>query len=239
MAGVVLLIASLNVANMMPALGAARRKEIAIRLALGGARGMILRQLFAEGLVLALAGGAAGLLLTCWSTSVLVHSLDRLAPIDFVYTAGPDLRVLAATMGFCLFSTLLFGLAPAWNLSRPNVVSSLKDGEHEDITSGNWHRLFARRNVLVMSQVSLSLALLTAAGLFIRSAERAANVEPGFRLDNGVLVEVDPSLAGYDQAHGQEVFRALLERLASTPGIETVSLAGTVPFGIVSLGRDV
>ncbi len=238
MASVVLLIASLNVANMMLARGAARRKEIAIRLALGGARGQILRQLFTEGLVLALAGGAAALPLAYWSTTALVHSLARLAPIDFVYTAGPDLRVLAATMAFCLFSTLLFGLAPAWSLSKPNVSSSLKEGEHEDIATGR-RRLFSRRNVLVISQVSLSLVLLTSAGLFIRSAQRAARVEPGFHIDNGVLVEVDPSLAGYDEAHGRQVFQVLLGRLRSTPGVETVSLGATVPFGMVSLGRQI
>jgi predicted permease len=239
MASVVLLIASLNVANMMLAQGAARRKEMAIRLALGGARRMILQQLFTEGLVLALAGGAGGLLVAYWSSGALVHSLARMAPIDLVYTAGPDLRVLAATMGFCLFSTLLFGLAPAWNLSKPNVVAGLKDSENEDVATGKRRRLFSRRNVLVMSQVSLSLVLLTSAGLFIRSAQRAANVEPGFLLDNGVLVEVDPSLAGYDQTHGRQIYRQLLERLGSIPGVETVSLAGTVPFGMIHLGGNV
>jgi predicted permease len=142
-------------------------------------------------------------------------------------------------MGFCVLSTLLFGLGPAWNLSRSNVVSSLKDGENEDVASGKRGRLFSRRNVLVMSQVSLSLVLLTAAGLFIRSAQRAADVEPGFRLDNGVVVEVDPSMAGYDEAHGRQVFRTLSERLGSIPGVESTSLAGTVPFGMVSLGRSV
>jgi predicted permease len=239
MAGVVLLIASLNVSNMMLARGAARRKEIAIRLALGGGRGRILQQLFTEGLVLALAGGAAGMLMAYWSTSALVNSMARLAPVDMVYTSGPDLRVLAATMGFCVFSTLLFGLAPAWSLSRSNVVSSLKDGEHEDIASGGRHRLFSRRNILVMSQVALSLVLLTSAGLFIRSAEKAASVEPGFILDHGVIVEVDASLAGYDEAHGRQLYRALLEKLGSIPGVETVSLAGTVPFGPMRLDRNI
>jgi predicted permease len=239
MAGVVLLIASLNVANMMLARGSARRKEIAIRLALGGARNTIVRQLLTESLLLALAGGAAGLVMAYWSTSALMQSLPRLVPIDLVYSATPDLRILAATMGFCVLSTLFFGLGPAWNLSRPNVVSSLKDGENQEITSGKRGRLFSRRNVLVMSQVSLSLVLLTSAGLFIRSAQRAAHVEPGFSLDNGILVEVDPSMAGYDEARGRQVFSTLIERLASIPGVESASLAGTVPFGMVSLGRDV
>jgi len=239
MAGVVLLIAALNVANMLLARGSARRKEIAIRLALGGSRRTIVRQLFTESFLLALAGGAAGLLVAYWSTSALMHSLPRLVPIDLVYSASPDVRILAATLGFCVLSTLLFGLAPAWNLSRPNVVSSLKDGENEEIASGKRGRLFSRRNVLVMSQVSLSLVLLTSAGLFVRSAQRAADVEPGFSLDHGVIVEVDPSMAGYDEARGRQIFRALTERLESIPGVESASLAGTVPFGMVSLGRAV
>jgi putative ABC transport system permease protein len=239
MAGVVLLIASLNVANMMLARGAARRKEIAIRVALGGGRRKILQQLFVEGLILAVAGGAASLFVADWSTGALVRSIDRVLPLNMVYSAGPDARVLAATMGFCLLSTLLFGLAPAWNLSRPNVTSGLKDGEYEEIASGKRRRTFSRRNVLVMSQVCLSLVLLTSAGLFIRSAQRAADVEPGFQLDNGMLVEVDTAMAGYDEAHGRQVYRTLLERLGTIPGVESVSVAGTVPFGMVSLSRSV
>ena len=239
MAAIVLLIASLNVANMMLARGSARRKEIAIRLALGGARKTIVQQLFAESMILAIAGGAAGLVVASWSTEALLQSLSRLAPLDVVFSAAPDYRVLAATLAFCAISTVLFGLGPAWNLSRPSVVSGLKEGEHEDITTGKRRRLFSRRNVLVMSQVSLSLALLTSAGLFIRSANRAANVQPGFRLDRGVVAEVDPSIVGYDETRGRQVLQALVERLGSIPGVESASIAGTVPFGMLSLGRSV
>ncbi|MDP8981381.1 MAG: ABC transporter permease [Acidobacteriota bacterium] len=238
LATVVLLIASMNVANMMLARGAARRKEIAIRLALGGGRKNILQQLVAEGLVLAFFGGAAGLAVSYWSTDLLVHSLARLAPVDLVYSAGPDLRVLAATMSFCLLSTLLFGLMPAWSLSRPNMLSDLKDGESGG-SAGKPRRLFSRRNVLVMSQISLSLMLLTAAGLFIRSSLRAAQVDPGFSLDNGVLIELDPSLAGYDEARGRQVYQALLDRLRTVPGVQSASVAATAPFGMVSLGRPI
>ncbi|HYL76404.1 MAG TPA: ABC transporter permease [Bryobacteraceae bacterium] len=237
MAAVVLLIASLNVANMMLARGTARRKEIAVRLALGAARGNILRQLFTEGLILAALGGLAGLLIAYWSTDVLVHSMGRIAPIDLVYTAGPDARILAATMAFCLFSTLLFGLGPAWSLSKPDVISDIKGGERQESAPGR--RLFSRRNLLVMSQISLSLALLTAAGLFIRSSQKAAALQPGFRLDGEIVLEVDASLAGYDEAHGRQLYPALLDRLRSVPGVESASLAATVPFGMVSLGRGV
>jgi predicted permease len=238
-AGVVLLIASLNVANMMLARGTARRKEIAIRLSLGGSRRNILQQLFLEGLVLALAGGAAGLAIAYWGTTALVRSLATLAPIDIVYNGGPDVRVLLATIGFCIFSTLLFGLGPAVSLSKRNILSGLKDGDHEDVDSGKPRRLFARRNILVMSQISLSLVLLTAAGLFVRSSMRAEGVDPGFQMDNGVVAEIDPSLAGYSENKGREVYRALLDRLGTIPGVESASIAASVPFGMLSLGRGI
>jgi predicted permease len=236
MAAVVLLIASLNVANMMLARGAARRKEIAIRLALGGGRRDIILQLLSESLMLALVGGAAGLSIAWWSTPVLVSSMARLAPLDLVYSATPDLRVLAATFGFCLFSTLLFGVGPAWNLSRPDLVTDLKDGERGG--SGG-KRLFSRGNLLVIGQICLSLTLLTAAGLFLLSARRAADPAPGFRIANSIVVEVDASLAGYDQTRGRETYRALLARLKSLPGVESASLAATVPFGITSNGGSI
>ena len=236
MAAVVLLIASLNVANMMLARGAARRKEIAIRLALGGGRRDIVQQLLVESLMLALAGGAAGLFIAWSSTRLLVSSMARLAPLDLVYSATPDLRVLAATFSFCLFSTLLFGFMPAWNLSRPDLVTDLKDGERGG--SGR-KRLFSRGNLLVMGQIGLSLTLLTAAGLFTRSALRAAGIAPGFRIANSIVIELDPSLAGYNQARGRETYRALLARLKALPGVESASLAATVPFGMTASGRSI
>ncbi len=239
MSGIVLLIASLNVANMILVRGTARRKEMAIRLALGAGRESILSQLFTEGLLLALLGGAAGLVVSYWSTRLLVGSLASIAPLDLAYDAAPDLRVLAATMGSCLLSTLLFSLGPAWNLSRPGVTSELKASEATAAEGGKPGRLWSRRNVLVIVQLSLSLMLLSTAGLFIRSSLRTAKLEPGFRIDSGLIVEVDPGLAGYDQARGAEVLRTLLTRLRAMPGVESASLAATVPFGMVSLGRSV
>jgi predicted permease len=238
MAAVVLLIAALNVANMMLARGTARRKEIAIRLALGGGRRSIVQQLFLEGLALAVLGGAAGLFLSYGGTALFARSMLRLVPFDLVIPTGPDVRVLAATMGFCLFSTLLFGFFPAWNLSRPNLVSDLRASDNADASSGR-ARLFSRRNLLVIAQVSLSLTLLTAAGLFVRSSGRLAVLDTGFRLDDRVVVEFDASLAGYNEARGRQVYSALLDRLKSMPGVESAGLAATVPFGMVSLGRNV
>lgn len=238
-AAVVLLIASLNVANMMLARGTTRRREVAIRIALGASRADILRQLLVEGLLLALAGGAAGLLLAFWSTGALVRSLAQMMPLDIVFSGAPDVRVLAATIGFCVVSTILFGFGPAWKLSRRDLVGDFKIGGGSDFQKGRLRGLFSRRNLLVMGQISLSLVLLSAAGLFVRSSVQAARLESGFRVEHEAIAEVDASLAGYDEARGREIYRALVERLESTTGVESVSLAATVPFGMVSLGRNV
>ncbi len=236
MPGVVLVIASLNLANMMLARGAARNKEIAIRLAIGGGRGRIVRQLCTEGFLLAILGGAAGLLVASLGSALLMRSLVPVVPFDVVFSSKPDIRVLAATLAFCMLSTIVFGLWPAWRLSRPDVSLDLKTGAED---AGVSRRLFSRRNVLVMAQLSLSLMMLTVSGLFVRSAMRAEHVEPGFSIENEVVAEVDPSLAGYSETRGRQIYTALLPRLKSTPGVESVSLAWTVPFGNVSDGSGI
>lgn len=131
----------------------------------------------------------------------------------------------------------MFGLWPAWKLSKPDVISDLKESAGED-SSGESRRLFSRRNVLVVAQISLSLAMLAAAGLFVRSAVRASQIEPGFRLEAGVIAEVDPSLAGYDEVRGRQIYSALLTRLVTIPGVESAALAATVPFGMINLGES-
>jgi predicted permease len=238
MAGVVLLIASLNVANMMLVRGAARRKEIAIRQSLGAKRGSILQQLLVEGLILAFIGGAAGLALAAGGSSLLMQSMARLAPVELVYNAAPDFRVLLATTGFCILSAIIFSLGPARSASKASIVSTLKSGETQEKVGIGWAR-FSPRNLLVIGQIGLSLTLLTAAGLFIRSAQATQGVEPGFRIGNSTLIEVDPSLIGYDEARGRQTFRAVVDRLRAVPGVESVSMAATVPFGMVSLGKKI
>ena len=238
LAAVVLLIASLNLANMMMARGTARRKEIAIRLAIGGSRTLIVRQLVTEGLLLAMLGGAAGLLVAYWSTTLLVQSMSSIAPIDVVYDAAPDVRVLGFTMLFCALSTVVFALLPAWKLSRPDVWIDLKENTGED-GAGRKRRLLSRGNLLVMAQLSLSLMMLTAAGLFVESAVRAANVQPGFLLDNEVLAEVDASMIDYDEAHARPLYQAVKDRLRQVPGVQSVAMAATVPFGMIHLGKSI
>jgi predicted permease len=231
MASLVLVVACLNLANMLLARGESRRKEIAVRLALGAGRGRIVRQLLTEGLVLSVLGGAVGLLLAWMASRLVVASLAPLAPIAIVLRTDPDVRVLAATLGFCVLSAVVFGLGPALRLSRTDVYAQLKD-HVADLRIGG--RRFAARNLLLVGQIALSLALLATGGLFVRGARSAADADPGFSLERGVVVEVDPSLASEDEAAGRATYRAVLDRLRAVPGVESASLASTVPFGSFS-----
>ena len=237
MAVVVLLVACLNLANMLLARGTARRKEIAIRLALGGSRSRIVRQLLTEGFVLALLGGAFGLLLGLWSSDLLVSSMGKMLPLDIVWLGGPNISILAATFGFCLLGTLGFALGPALKLSRSAVVADLKEQAGEDAVRRRWK--FLPRNPLVVIQIAFSLALLTAAALFIRGASNAASVDTGLQPGASYLLETDASLAGYEPKRAEELYRSLSERLGALPGVEHTSITATVPFGMISLGKNV
>ncbi|MEY2526918.1 MAG: hypothetical protein QOE73_1689 [Verrucomicrobiota bacterium] len=237
MAVVVLLVACLNLANMLLARGTARRKEIAIRLALGGSRSRIVRQLLTEGLVLALLGGVGGLVLGLWSSDLLVGSLRQLMPLDIVWLSGPKPSILAATFGFCLLGTLAFGLGPALKLSRSSVVGDLKQQAGEDVVRRR--RKFLPRHPLVVMQIAFSLMLLTAAALFIRGANKAATVDTGLKPGASFILETDASLAGYEPKRAQELYRNLSERLTSLPGVEHASISATVPFGMISLSKNV
>ncbi len=237
MAVVVLLVACLNLANMLLARGTARRKEIATRLALGGSRSRIVRQLLTEGLVLALLGGAGGLLLGLWSSDLLVGSLPHFMPVDIVWISGPKPAVLAATFGFCLLSTLAFALGPALKLSRRAVIGDLKQQAGEDVVVRRWK--FLPRHPLVVVQIAFSLALLTAATLFIRGANKAASVDTGLKPGASFLLETDASLAGYEPKRAEELYRNLNARLAALPGVEHAAISATVPFGMISLSKNV
>jgi len=237
MSGVVLLVACLNLANMLLARGTARRKEIAIRLALGAGRARIVRQLLIEGLVLALFGGVFGIMLGLWSSDLLVASLGKALPIDIVWSTGLSVPVLLATFAFCLLGTLAFALGPALKLSRSAVIGDLKEHAGEDKVVRRWK--FVPRNPLVVVQIAFSLALLTAAALFIRGAGKAANVDTGLQTSSNYLLEVDASLANYDQARSLNLYRTLEERLSALPGVESASISSTVPFGMVSLSKKV
>ena len=234
---VVLLVACLNLANMLLARGTARRKEIAIRLALGGSRTRIIRQLLTEGFVLALLGGIGGLLLGLWSSDLLVGSLRRMMPLDLVWLGGPNPAMIAATFGFCLLATLFFGLGPALKISRSAVIGDLKQQAGEDVVVRGWK--FLPRHPLVVVQIAFSLALLTAAALFIRGANKAASVETGLNPGASFLLETDASLAGYEPKRAAELYHNLGARLAALPGVDHTRISSTVPFGMISLSKHV
>jgi predicted permease len=234
---VVLLVACLNLANMLLARGAARRKEIAIRLALGGNRWRIVRQLLTEGLVLALLGGVGGLVLGLWSSDLLVGSMRKLMPLDIVWSSAPNPAILAATFGFCLLGTLMFALGPALKISRSALVADLKEHAGEDVVRRRWK--FLPRHPLVVAQIAFSLALITAAALFIRGAHKAASVDTGLRPGASYILEVDAGLAGYEPKRAQDLYRSLNERLAALPGVEHASISSMVPFGMFEVSRKV
>jgi predicted permease len=154
-------------------------------------------------------------------------------PLVVAFDASPDLRVLGATFGFCVVSTIIAGLGPAWRATRPNVLPDLKEQPAGDGVG----RRFTMRNALVVAQIALSLALLTAAGLFMRGAVKAAVADPGFPLEGGVIVNVDPAMGGYDQARGRAALRSILQRVRNVPGVQSASLASLVPFGEFREGR--
>jgi predicted permease len=234
---VVLLVACLNLANMLLARSTARRKEIAIRLALGSNRWQIVRQLLAEGFALAALGGMGGLVLGLWSSDLLIASMRKLMPLDIVWSSGPNLAILAATFGFCLLGTLMFALGPALKVSHNAVVADLKEHAGEDVVRRRWR--FFSRHPLVVVQIAFSLALITAAALFVRGAERAASVDTGLKPGASYILEVDASLAGYEPQRAQDLYRDLSGRLAALPGVEHASISSIIPFGMLELTRKV
>lgn len=237
LAGTVLLTSCMNLANMMLAFGSARQKEIAIRLAVGGARSRIVRQLLVQGMLLSLAGGALGLVTATWAAHVLVSSMASVFPSFLALDLTPDATVLVATMLFCSLATVTFGLWPALRLSRPDLLSSLK-GHAGEISGAIAGRLTVR-DVLVTAQLALSLALLVLSGLFVRGAAAGASADPGFDVGPLAIAQIEPKLGGYDAARSREAHRAVLETLRSTPGIESVAEGSVLPFGDYSFGAAV
>jgi predicted permease len=225
----VLLIACLNLASMTIVQGARRNREIAVRLALGGSRILIIRQLLTESLLLALLGGAFGLLLAFWGTRALNTWIAVLqGPIDIgaVLRVGLNVRVLLVTLGFCLIATILFGLRPALGLSRRDIVSELK--ESGSVTLLSFKRKRGRLSMLC--QIALAVVLVMGAALFTRGAVKALRPSSEFSFDGKLLVKLDTYAAGYDLARSQQVYETLVDRLRSLPGIRAVSLSASFPF---------
>ena len=234
LSGLVLVIACLNIANMLLARGAARRKEIAVRLALGAKRSRVIRQLLTESLLLAASGAALGLIFSYWAMRIFLSSLGTTLPFTLSLNPTPNMAVLAATVVFAAIGTIAFGLGPALGLSRRDLVSDLKDRSQAGAGSA---RRFTAKNVMVIAQVALSLALLTAGGIFTRTTATAAVGRPGYEYDGLLLARIDTKLAGLDSDQGAATYRELLTRARSQSGVTAVTLASSIPFGDSQDGR--
>jgi putative ABC transport system permease protein len=242
MAGAVLLIACLNLANMLLARGANRSKEIALRLALGASRWRIVRQLLCEGMFLALAGGGLGLFISLWSNGLLLGSLGGLfgaMNFSIVVHLRPDLTVLAITFLICLVATLLFSLGPAVKASRADLVNDLKQQVGEPAQIGRLNRFFAPRHLLVMAQIALSLTLLFSAGLFFRGALKAGGLNPGFDRHGAVSAEMDFSLGRQDEEAARRTMFAAVHRVRTLPGVRAAALTTMLPYGNLTNARRV
>jgi len=225
----VLLIACLNLAGMMIVQGARRHREIAVRLALGGSRILIIRQLLIESMLYALLGGAFGLLLAFWGTRALNTWIAAVqGPLDAgaALRVGINMPVLAVTLGFCLIATILFGLRPALGLSRRDIIGELKESGSVML------RPFKRKRgrLSLFCQISLAVVLVMGAVLFTRGALKALRPSSDFSFKGKMLVKLDTFAAGYDLAQSRQVYETLVERLRSLPGIRTVSLSASSPF---------
>jgi predicted permease len=237
MTGAVLLTVCLNLASMLLARGRGRRKEFAVRLALGGGRLRIVRQLLVEGLLLSLVGGALGVLLGQAGIEWLMSAVSTLLPITITLDGQVSTPLMAATVVFCLVATLAFALGPALKHSRADIVNDLKAQAGDDPAPRRWR--WMPRNPLVAAQVALSLSLLIAAGLFLRMALGAALVDLGYRADDTVIAEVDSRMAGLDDARSLDLYAHVEERLARLPGVQTASIGALVPMGVRSTSRPV
>ena len=218
--GLVLLIACANIANLLLTRGAARQKEIALRLSIGAGRWRLVRQLLTESLLLALFGGAAGLLLALWGTEGLVKLVAQSAgpTLDLF----PDVRVLGFTAAVSLLTGVLFGLMPAFRVTRIELTTALKEGGQQRSVGLVRNRL---RSALVVSQMGLSLVLLVVAALFTRSLDKLLSVDLGFHPEHVLMLSVDPTLVGYQGARINMLYKSLLERLAAVPGVRSATLS--------------
>jgi predicted permease len=221
MVGLVLLIACANVANLLIARGFMRQREIAVRLSLGASRWQLVRQLLVESLMLSIFGGIAGMALAV----IMTRGLIALIPSEnnpILVTPTPDLRIMAFTLVLTLLTGIIFGLLPALRASRPDPWKTLKDTV--GAVAGSGGSLFLRKG-LVVAQVALSFLLLFGAGLFVRSLQNLQGTDTGIALDNLVTFQLSPALSGYDNPRGALLYRNLLERLRSAPGINAAGHA--------------
>jgi putative ABC transport system permease protein len=231
----VLLIACINVANLLLTRAATREHELALRLALGAGRGHLLRQMLTESLLLALLGGGLGLLLAIWGIDLLTALVPTETPrLEEIKVSG---GVLVFTLAVTLLTALLCGLLPAWQATRTNLNTTLKEAARTasgGVLGRRW------RGALVIIEVASALVLLVGAGLLLRSFARVQQTDPGLRVEGLVTMELNAAWARYpDGARVAAFYRALLERIKATPGVESAALSSALPLngGGFYLGR--
>jgi predicted permease len=238
--GLVLLIACANVANLLLARAAARQKEIAIRLSAGASRGRLVRQLLTESILISLTGGALGSVIAFWTFDALYHIVMSNLPSGFEPLAlnlSPDLRVLGYAIGISAITGLAFGLVPALQATRPDLVSALKE-EGAGFAGAHMSRGWLR-NALVAAQVSVCLVLLVAAGLLARGLQSAQTLDPGFSTDGVVATSFDLEQQGYDDTRAAQFHRRLIERVSAMPGVDAASQSVVVPLAGSTYGTVV
>ncbi len=234
---IVLLIACANVANLQLARAVTRQKEIGIRLALGAGRWQIIRQLFIESLLLSLFGGLTGILISVWLNEMFLALLPQtqFLAIPTQLDLSLDFRVLAFTLAASILTGVMFGLFPAWQASKADLIAVLKESK----VVGNKAEKSRLRNALVVLQVALSLILMIAAGLVIQTLRNAQAVNLGFDTENIITASVDLGRHNYSQPRGQNFYQQLSERAQALPGVERVSLASHVLLSGSAYGTDI
>ncbi len=224
----ILLIACVNVANLLLSRAAARQKEFAVRSALGAGQWRLMRQMLMESWLLALGGGALGLLLAFWLAKALVAlaAADTFGDIARLATINIDLRVLGFTSLVSLLTGTLFGLAPAWQFSRPNLNDSLKEGE-----PGQGIHRARLRHLLMVTEVALAIVLLVGAGLLARSFVKLLEVDPGYRSESLLTLRVNLPESRYEQGGRLMAFyHEILRRVSSLPGVESAGASNHLPL---------
>lgn len=230
--GLVLLIACINVANLLLARGTSRHREVAVRLAVGANRSRIVRQLVTESVLLALVGGIAGLLFAFWGTDALIALMGGGAD-SIRLNVSPDPHVLAFTGAISVLAGILFGLSPALRSTRVELTPALKEATGESLLVSTGHRVFPLQlgGALVVAQVSLSLLLLVGAGLFARTLLNLERVNVGFDARDLLLFGIDPTQAGYRDQRLVEFYQELTRRIEALPGVRSVSLSHSTLVG--------
>jgi putative ABC transport system permease protein len=225
--GLVLLIACANLANLLLARAARREREMGLRAALGAGRGRLIRQMLTECILLSLIGGAAGLAIAYAGRTVLWSFRPPFIQADSI-DLSLDSNVLIFTLGISLLTGLLFGVAPAFKASVPDLADTLKLGGRGGSIGWGRNKL---RSLLVVSEIALSLVALVGAGLFIRSMRDAQQMDPGFESKNLFMLAFDLGALHYDEGHGQQFLRAAVERANAAPGVKAAAIASNFPLG--------